>query len=73
MNQGGPSIWRKIIVLCILAPVGLAAGVIGLLWCTSRETTYCGGAGGLLAGGVFAIIGAIYLYRRRGESGGTDD
>jgi hypothetical protein len=73
MNQGGPSIWRKIIVLSILAPIALAAGVIGLLWCTSRETSYCPGTGGLLAVGVFAIIGAIHLYRRRGESGGTDD
>ena len=38
MNQGGPSIVRKMVVLAILAPIILAAGVLGLLWCTSLET-----------------------------------
>ena len=71
MNQGGPSIWRKMMVLGILAPILLAAGVIGLLWCRDRGVTYCAGPGKGLASGVFAIIGlVIYLYRRRDESGG---
>jgi hypothetical protein len=70
MNQGGPSIWRKMIVLGILAPILLAAGVIGLLWCRDSGATYCAGPGKLLASAVFAVVGVIYLYRRRGESGG---
>ena len=73
MNRGGPSIWRKIIVLGILAPILLAAGVIKLLWCRDSGVTYCAGAGKGIAAGVFGIIGVIYLYRRRGESRGTDD
>jgi hypothetical protein len=32
MNPGGPSIVRKMMVLGILAPILIAAGVIGLLW-----------------------------------------
>ena len=70
MNPGGPSIVRKMVVLAILAPIILAAGVLGLLWCTSLETPrFCGSSGGLLAQGVIAIIGVIYLYRRRDSRG----
>ena len=73
MNQGGPSIWRMMMVLGILAPILLAAGVIGLLWCRDSGATYCHGPGGTLVGGVFAAIGVIYLYRRRVNPEGTDD
>lgn len=69
MNPGGPSIVRKMVVLAILAPIILAAGVLGMLWCTSLETPLCGGSGALLAQGVIAIVGVIYLYRRRDSRG----
>jgi len=69
MNHGGPSIRRKMMVLGILAPILLAAGVTGLLWCRRSGATYCHGPGGLLAYGVFAIIGVIYWYRRRDSRG----
>jgi uncharacterized membrane protein HdeD (DUF308 family) len=69
MNPDGPSIVRKMMVLCILAPILLAAGVIGLLWCRDSRVTYCSGPGGLLASGVVAIVGVIYLYRRRDSRG----
>ena len=69
MNPNGPSIVRKMVVLGILAPILLAAGVLGLLWCTSLEKPLCGGSGALLAQGVIAIVGVIYLYRRRDRRG----
>jgi hypothetical protein len=69
MNPGGPSIVRKMMVLCILAPILLAAGVIGLLWCRDSGMTYCRGSGSLVTSGVIAIIGVIYLYRRRDSRG----
>jgi hypothetical protein len=62
--HGVPSIRRKMLVLGISAPISLAAGVAGLLWCTHREPSYCGRSGALLAQGVIAIIGVIYLSRR---------
>jgi hypothetical protein len=65
MNHRGPSIRRKMMLLGILAPIFLTAGVTGLLWCRRSGATYCHGPGGLLAYGVVAIIGAIYWYRRR--------
>ncbi len=64
MNPGGPSVVRKMMVLGILAPILIAAGVIGLLWCRDRGT-YCRGPGSLIASGVIAIIVVIYLYLRR--------
>jgi hypothetical protein len=69
MNPDGPSIVRKMVVLGILAPILLAAGVLGLLWCRDSGMTYCGGSGGLVVSGVIAIIGVIYLYRRRDSRG----
>jgi hypothetical protein len=30
--------------------------------------TYCGGSGSLVTSGVIAIIGVIYLYRRRDKA-----
>lgn len=69
MNPGGPSIVRKMVVLAILAPIILAAGVLALLWCTNLETPLCGGSGALLAQGVIAIVAVIYLYRRRDSRG----
>jgi hypothetical protein len=67
MNQGGPSIWRRIIVLGILAPILLAAGVIGLLWCRDSGATYCAGPGKLLASAVFAVIGWVIYLTLAGE------
>jgi hypothetical protein len=69
MNQGGPSMWGKIMVLGILAPIFLAVGVIGLLWCRDRGVTYCRGPGRLIASGVIAIVVVIYWYRRRDSRG----
>jgi hypothetical protein len=68
MNDGGRSIGRRMMLLAILAPIAFGAGVAALLWCRRSEMTYCSGAGGLLATGVFAIIGLIHLYLRRDKA-----
>jgi hypothetical protein len=67
MNQGGPSIWLRMMVLGILAPILLAAGVIGLLWCRDSGVTYCSGPGKLLASAVFAVIGWVIYLTLAGE------
>jgi hypothetical protein len=69
MNPGGPSVVRKMMVLGILAPILLAAGVIGLLWCRRGGMIHCHGPGRLIASGVLVIIVVIYLYRRRDSRG----
>ena len=68
MNNGVPSIRRKMMMLGLLAPILLATGVASLIWCRRSGMTYCRG-GGLVVSSVYAIIGVIYLYRRRDESG----
>jgi hypothetical protein len=68
MNPGGPSIVRKMMVLGILAPILIAAGVIGLLWCRDSGVTWCSPAA-FLPQGVITIFVVIYLYRRRDSRG----
>jgi hypothetical protein len=57
---------RKMMLrLGILSLGGLLGGVAALLWCRRSGATYCGGAGGMIAISVLALIGIIELYRRR--------
>jgi hypothetical protein len=64
-NEGRAGVRGKLLRLGILSVLCLAAGIAALLWCSHTEATYCRGAGGLIALGVFGIVGMIGLYRRR--------